>query len=85
MNGDLQNFPGAERAEPEDRLRLFLPDFPPSNRPRRLGVVVIDPEHADVVGEAYRLDVLDPVDGDYQTVRVTVLGAEDIDDYEVPA
>ncbi len=85
QNGDLPNFPGAERAEPEDRLRLALSDFPPSNRPRRLGVVVIDPEYAEVEGEAYRLDRLDPVDGGYQTVAVIALGVADTRDYEIPA
>lgn len=78
MVGDLPGVQGAERAEPEDRLRFDLADFPPSRMPRRLGVVSVEP------GEAYRIDHLYPADLGYQTARVTRLSAEEAATYPVP-
>jgi len=78
MIGDLPGLHGAERAEPEDRLRFDLSDFPPSAKPRRHGVVSVE------AGEAYRIDHLYPADFGFQTARVTRLSAEDAVTYPVP-
>ena len=77
-SGDLQGFQGAERADPEDRVRFNLADFPPSRQPRRGAVVSVEP------GEAYRVDHLYPVDGTFQTARVTRLDRAEADTYAVP-
>lgn len=80
MTGDLPGFQGAERAEPEDRVRFDLSEFNPSALPRRIGVVRIV---EDV--EAYRLDHGYPADLGWQTWRVIPLDAEEAALYEIPA
>jgi len=80
MTGDLQGFHGAERAEPEDRVRFDLSEFPilPADRPRRGGIVSVE------AGEAYRIDHLYPADLGYQTARVTRLDPADAVGLVVP-
>lgn len=79
MTGDLPGFQGAERAEPEDRVRFDLSEFPCSILPRRIGVVSVE------AGEAYRLDHGYPADLGWQTWRVIPLEAEEAATYPVPA
>jgi len=74
MVGELPGYQGAERAEPEDRIRIDLAQVP---APRRLGVVSVE------AGEAYRIDHLYPADLGYQTARVLRLSAAEAEDLPV--
>jgi hypothetical protein len=75
MVGDLQGFAGAERAEPEDRIRFDINDIP---IPRKNGIVSVE------AGEAYRIDHLYPVDMGYQTARVVRLSTAEAESLPVP-
>jgi hypothetical protein len=53
-------------------VRFLLTEFPASRRPRYQGIVSV------AEGEAYRIDHLEPVDGNYQTALVTPITTADI-------
>lgn len=76
--GDLPGFQGAERAEPEDRIRFDLSEFQPSSLPRRTAVVSVE------AGEAYRVDHLYTADLGYQTASVTRLTVAEAATLPVP-
>jgi hypothetical protein len=77
MQGELSGLQGAAtRAEPEDRIRFDLSEFPAALR--RLAIVSVE------AGEAYRIDHLYPADLGYQTARVLRLTAEEADDLPLP-
>lgn len=67
---------GAQMAEPEDRLRFNLSEFP--HPLFNNAVVSVEP------GEAYRINHLYPVDLGFQTARVTPLTATEAAALPVP-
>lgn len=67
---------GAQMILSENRIRFHLTDALPVLR--RLAVVSVE------AGEAYRIDHLYPVDGEYQTARVVVLPASEAAGLPVP-
>lgn len=75
MQGNLPGFTGAERAEPEDRIRFDLAEIP---KLTQHGVVSVDS------GEAYRIALIYPADQGYASARVIRLSAAEAATLAVP-
>jgi len=75
MVGSVSEFSGAQRAEPEDRLRFDLSEI---SFIRNNAIVSVE------AGEAYRVDHVYPPYRGYQTARVVRLNAAEAANLPVP-